>query len=99
MISVFGTEYIQGLVMERDFQGSLGPFPDTIGLKYITSLGSTCAIQLLGIDWESDWIGKIPNADYIWHGMIRGKVSRFRCGYNVSCFYVHDIVPSNVRRT
>lgn len=95
MISVFGTEYIQSLIIDTHFQGRLR---DTIGVKYITSLGGICAIQLLGPDWESDWIGKIPNTDRIWHGMIKGNVSSFRYSYNVSQYNAQDIVSSNVKR-
>lgn len=84
MISVFGTEYIQELVMDRDLERNPGSFEDTTGVKYITSLVGICAIQPFSIDWESDWIGKIPNAQCIWHGMIRGRASTFQCSYNVS---------------
>jgi hypothetical protein len=84
MISVFGTEYIQELVMDRDLERNPGSFEDTAGVKFITSLGGICAIQPLSIDWESDWIGKIPNAQCIWYGMIRGRASTFQCSYNVS---------------
>lgn len=84
MVSVFGTEYIQGLMVDRDCEENHEPRGETIGVRYITSIGGLCAIQLLGIDGESGWIGKVPTADCIWHGMIRGKVSTFRCDYNVS---------------
>ena len=84
MISIFGTEYIQELVMDRDLEGNPGSIKDTTGVKYMTSLGGICAIQLLRNDWESDWIGKIPNVQCIWHGIIRGRASTFQCSYNVS---------------
>lgn len=82
MISVFGTEYIRDWIMDRDRESNL--VRDTTEVKYVSSLGGICAVQLLGIGWETDWIGKIPSAGCIWHGMIRGNVSTFRCGYNVS---------------
>jgi hypothetical protein len=72
MISIFGTEYIQDLVIDRDLEGNPQSFGDTTGLRYITSLGGICAIQRLSINGESDWIGKIPNGHCIWYGMIRG---------------------------
>jgi len=84
MISIFGTEYIQELVMDRDLEDNPGSFGHTTEVKYITSLSGICAIQLLSANGESDWIGKIPNAHCIWHGMIRGRASTFQYGYNVS---------------
>jgi hypothetical protein len=84
MISVFDTEYIQGLVMDRGLEGNHRSFGDTTKVKYITSLGGVCAIQLLSIDGESNWIGKIPNAHCIWYGIIRGRASTFQFSYNVS---------------
>ncbi len=37
---------------------------DTTEVKYVSSLGGTCAIQVLGLDQEIDWVGKIHSADY-----------------------------------
>ncbi|KAH6692790.1 hypothetical protein BKA61DRAFT_281285 [Leptodontidium sp. MPI-SDFR-AT-0119] len=82
MVSVFGTEYIQDLIVDGDSEGNRWSIRDATGLKYITSLGGLCAIQFLGIDWESDWIGKIPSVDCVWHGIIRGAVSTVRYGYS-----------------
>jgi len=65
MVSVFGTEYIQDLVEDRDFKGNRGAIGDATSLKYVISFGGLCAIQFLGIDWESEWIGKIPSTDSI----------------------------------
>ncbi|KAH8598586.1 hypothetical protein B0O99DRAFT_615450 [Bisporella sp. PMI_857] len=65
MISVFGTEYIQELAINRYLGSDLQSFGDVTGLKYITSLGGICAIQLLSIDKQSDWIGKIPKGHCI----------------------------------
>ncbi|PSS18866.1 hypothetical protein M430DRAFT_19454 [Amorphotheca resinae ATCC 22711] len=82
MISVFGTEYVQDFVIDRDCEGNPNPLEDTTGVKYVTSLGGICAIQLLGYNWESGWIGKIPRTDCTWHGLLEGSVSSFRWGYN-----------------
>lgn len=82
MISVFGTEYIQELNVDTDSEGDL--VGDTTEVKYFSSLHGICAIQVLGIDWESGLIGKIPNTDCVWHGIIKASVPTFRCDYNVS---------------
>ena len=82
MISVFGTEYIQELNVDTDNESDL--VGDATEVKYISSLHGICAIQVLGIDWESGLIGKIPNTDYVWHGIIKASVPIFRCDYNVS---------------
>jgi hypothetical protein len=50
IILVFGTEYIQELVMDRDLERNPGFFEDMTEVKFITSLGGICAIQLLSID-------------------------------------------------
>jgi hypothetical protein len=95
MVSVFGTEYIQDLIMDGDSKENRGSIGDTTGVKYITSLGGLCAIQFLGIDWESDWIGKIPSVDCTWHGIIRGAVSTLRYDYSVSSCSIFDMMPTN----
>ncbi|KAH9204759.1 hypothetical protein DL95DRAFT_529136 [Leptodontidium sp. 2 PMI_412] len=82
MVSVFGTEYIQDLIMGGDSKENCRPNSDTTGVKYIISLGGLCAIQFLSIDWESDWIGKIPSVDCTWYGIIRGAVSTLWYGYS-----------------
>jgi hypothetical protein len=83
MISIFGTEYIQDLNVNRDSEGHL--VGDITEVKFTSSLVGICAVQLLGVNWKTDWIGKIPSADYAWHGMIRGRVLSLQCEYNVSC--------------
>lgn len=80
MISAFGTEYIQDLIMDQDCEGD-NIDGDPTEVKYVSSLGGICAIRVLGIDWETGWIGKIPGVDCVWHGMIR--VPNFQCDYNV----------------
>ncbi|KAH6716271.1 hypothetical protein BKA61DRAFT_515826, partial [Leptodontidium sp. MPI-SDFR-AT-0119] len=82
MVSVFGTEYIQDLIMGGDSKENCRPNSDTTGVKYIISLGGLCAIQFLSIDWESDWIGKIPSVDCTWYGIIREAVSTLWYGYS-----------------
>ncbi len=81
-ISVFGTEYLRELVINRDGEGDFKLPGDTTAVRYITSVGGICAIQLFGIDWESGWIGKVPSTGCGWYGMIKGRA--FRYDYNVS---------------
>jgi hypothetical protein len=84
MVSVFGTEYIQDLIMEQDCEGSNNIIGAITDVKYVSSLGGICAIRIGGIDWETDWIGKIPSTGCVWHGIIRVKVPTLQCDYNVS---------------
>ena len=82
MISVFGINYLRDLNVNRKSEGSL--VGDITEVKFTSSLFGICAIQLLGNDWKTDWIGNIPNADYAWYGMIRGRVLSLQFDYNVS---------------
>ena len=93
MVSVFGTEYIQDLILDRDYERTHKILKDITWVRYITSLGGICAIQLYGSHWESSWIGKIPSTDCIWHGIVRGTSSCFRFSYNVSWYHVFNNIP------
>jgi hypothetical protein len=95
MVSVFGMEYIQDFRKDGDSGWSHG---DATGLKYITSFGGLCAIQFFGIDWESDWIGKVPSVDCVWHGIIRGDISTLRFEYSVSSYNIFHMMPTNLVR-
>ena len=98
MVSVFGTKYIQDLVEDRQPEGDQCSIRNATRVKYATSTGGLCAFQLLGIDWKSDWIGKIPSMDCAWYGIIRGQCLALRYDYNVSPCNVVDRVPTNVGR-
>jgi hypothetical protein len=50
MIMVFGTEYIQDLVIDKDHKGTSMVLGDVIGLKFVLSLGGICAIKVVGIN-------------------------------------------------
>ncbi|KAF8847815.1 hypothetical protein BDZ45DRAFT_308153 [Acephala macrosclerotiorum] len=79
-IPLFGTEYLRELIINKDGEGDFKLPGDTTVVRYITSIGSICAIQLFGIDWESGWIGKVPSAGCGWYGMMKGRA--FRYDYN-----------------
>lgn len=87
MITVFGTNYIQHLSEGFDGGGPNSGFEIlgvVTGLKFITKFNGICAIKLLGQEWESHWLGEIPNTGRIWYGIIHGLLPGIRCHYNVS---------------
>ena len=83
MIRVFGTEYIRGLVIDKHHKGTSMVLGDVIGLKFVLSLSGICAIKVVGIDWETDWLGKVPGVGYVWHGMMQDIIPCLRFTYNV----------------
>jgi hypothetical protein len=50
MIIVFGTEYIQDLVIDKDHKGTSKVLRDVTGLKFVLSLSGICAIKVVGIN-------------------------------------------------
>jgi hypothetical protein len=89
MISVLGTEYIQEIVTTPRLENSSESRGAVTAIQYALGLGGICAIRLLGVNWKGDWIGKLPRADSVWYGMMRGKMSSFRYQSNVY-FDSHD---------
>ncbi len=84
MITIFGTEYIQDLVKDNDSEAHFEILGVVTGLKFAASPDGICAIKLLGIDWETGWLGKTSHTGNVWHGMIRGMIPTLHCSYNVS---------------
>ena len=82
-IMVFGTEYIQDLGYDEDHKAASNVVREVVGLKFVTSLGGICAIKVFGVNWETDWIGKVPRVGHVWHGMIQDIGPRLCCTYNV----------------
>jgi hypothetical protein len=81
MISVFGTDYIQDL--ENEPCSTI--IPGVVArLEFAMSLGGICAIKLLGSDWDTGWLGKIPRGGCVWYGMIQQPGPSISCSYNVS---------------
>ena len=99
MVTIFGVAYIQGLIVGVDRKVSCKVPRDVIGVKYVTSLSGICAIKLLGNGRESDWLGKIPCPGRCWYGLIRGRVARIHCVYNVSQNHIYETISTNMRRT
>jgi hypothetical protein len=56
---VFSTEYIQHLSYDKDLEVTSRVLRDVTGLQFVVSVGGICAIKLIGIDWETNWLGKI----------------------------------------
>ena len=81
MIIVFGTAYIQDL---DNREGSKAIPGVVIRLTFAMSLDGICAIKLFGIDWDTGWLGEIPNTGRIWYGTLQDIGSSVTCSYNVS---------------
>jgi hypothetical protein len=81
MISVFGTEYIQDL--DNEPCSTIVPGVVT-RLEYAIILGGICAIKLIGSDWHTGWLGKIPRGSCVWYGVIQQPSPSIICAYNVS---------------
>ena len=84
MISIFGTEYIQDFENKEASETDSGILGVVKELRFAASLHGICAIKILGIDWSTDWLGKIPEKGHIWYGVINGMVSSLSCRFNVS---------------
>jgi hypothetical protein len=82
-IMVFGTEYIQHLGYDKDLKVTTRVLGDVIGLQFVASVGGICAIKLLGVDWETSWLGKVLGIGHFWYGTIRDPIPYLRCIYNV----------------
>jgi hypothetical protein len=82
-IMVFGIEYIQHLGYDKDLKVTTKVLGDVIGLQFVASVGGICAIKLLGIDWETSWLGKVLGIGHFWYGTIRDPIPYLRCIYNV----------------
>lgn len=81
MVTVFGAAYIQDL----DNGESSEVIPGVVTrLSFAMVLGGICAIKLFGTDWDTGWLGKIPNTGRIWYGTIQEMGTGLTCSYNVS---------------
>jgi hypothetical protein len=80
---VFGIEYIRDLNYYEDHKVKSEFIRDVVGLKLVTSLGGICAIKVFGVNWETEWLGKVPLVGHVWHGMIQDVGPRLCCAYNV----------------
>lgn len=83
MITVFGTAYIQDL---DNKEGSKAIPGVVIRLTFAMILDGICAIKVFGIDWDTGWLGDIPNTGCIWYGTIQDIGSSLTCSYNVSWY-------------
>jgi hypothetical protein len=82
-ITIFGTEYIQHLDYDKDLKATSIVLGDVTGLRFVASVCGICAIKLIGVDWEINWLGKIPKRGHFWHGIVRDPIPYLRCIYNV----------------
>ncbi|KAF4619056.1 hypothetical protein G7Y89_g14789 [Cudoniella acicularis] len=79
MITVFGTAYIQTL----DNEGSSTVIPGVVTrLSFAKILDGICAIKLFGTDWDTGWLGNIPNTGAVWYGTIQEIGTGVTCSYN-----------------
>jgi hypothetical protein len=81
MITVFGTTYLQDLGNREGSKAIPGVVKRLI---FAMSFNGICAIKLFGINWDTAWLGEIPNNECIWYGSLEGIGSTLTCTYNVS---------------
>ncbi|KAK0111101.1 hypothetical protein ONS95_001479 [Cadophora gregata] len=79
MLTVFGTPYIQSLTD--------GGCPEIIPgvvtyLKFAMVNGGICAVKLYGSDWNTSWLGVLPNWGCTWYGCIRNPGNTLACSSN-----------------
>ncbi|KAH9222306.1 hypothetical protein DL95DRAFT_171971 [Leptodontidium sp. 2 PMI_412] len=79
MLTVFGTSYIQSLAD--------GGCPEVIPgvviyLKFAMVDGGICAVKLYGSDWNTGWLGSLPNSGRTWYGYIRRPGNTLACSSN-----------------
>jgi len=84
MISIFGTEYIQELENRNASERDSGIHGAVAEVKFATSFYGVCAIKILGVGWDTSWLGKIPDKGHSWYGRIYGAISDLHLSYNVS---------------
>jgi hypothetical protein len=63
-IMVFGTEYIQHLGYDKDLEVTSRVLGDVTELRFVASVGGICAIELIGVDWETNWLSKVLGIGY-----------------------------------
>jgi hypothetical protein len=79
MITVFGTTYIQDL----ENQESSRAIPGVVSrLIFAIVVDGICAIKLVGTDWDTGWLLKIPNTGRIWYGPIQDIGTSLTCNCN-----------------
>ena len=80
---VFSTKYIQHLGYDKDHKVTTRVLGDVIGLQFVASVGGIYVIKLLGIDWETSWLGKVLGIGHFWYETIRDPIPYLHCIYNV----------------
>jgi hypothetical protein len=84
VITVFGIEYLQDLICGEGSKLNCQVLGIVTEVRFIASLGGICAIKLIGCEWETDWIGKIPSTgSATWYRAIQGMVHTLHFSYNV----------------
>ena len=82
MVSIFGRRYIQDLCTNSEGNYAI---PGTVaGLNFAIHHGGLCAIKVFGKDWDSGWLGQLPQTSSVWYGTILGTLSSIHCVDNVS---------------
>ena len=94
MLTVFGTQYIQSL-SDGDF---LEIIPGVVVyLKFAMVFGGICAVRLYGIDWNTSWLGVLPNLGHTWYGCIRRPGNTLTCSSNVRRHSLIFAIPNRRR--
>lgn len=69
----FGSDYIKVLEnVERTEKGDNDVLieEEVKSIKVIAGLPGICALQFKGEDWESKWLGTVPNGGQVWYGTL-----------------------------
>jgi hypothetical protein len=69
----FGSDYVNVL---ENFGGGARDYKDVLieeevkSINVIAGLPGICALQFKGEDWESKWLGTVPNGGQVWYGTL-----------------------------
>jgi hypothetical protein len=91
-IMIFGISYIRQLHESQESKDGWAIPGRVTHLKVARAIAGICAMKLAENDWESGWIGKLPNVGFVWYATIPYTGSDFRSSYNVSIFTSFEVV-------
>lgn len=88
----FGTLYIRRLHESQESKDGSTILGRVTHLKVARAIAGVCAMKLVGNDWGSAWIGKLPNAGFVWYATMAYTGSELRSSYNLSIFTCFGVV-------
>ena len=57
---------------------------DVTSIKVIAGLPGVCALKFVGENWESNWLGHVPNGGQVWYGTLENPGSEIDVIFTVS---------------